>query len=114
MTFLQVKSLNRHHLWKKIPFPHDIPQLTLHCVIQAVVGTVAHPALMDLRFLLEPKKGVGEVFEWDSVPNITSGTLNSHLGPLGLTVYALINKQITVVLPQRRLFKGRILGHGGG
>lgn len=90
---------------KKIPFPLDTPQLTLPCVIQAVAGTVAHPALMDLHFPLEPKKGVGEVFEWNSVQNITSGTLNSHLGPLGLTVYALINKQITVIFPREGCLK---------
>lgn len=67
---------------------------------QAVVGTVAHPALMDLHFSLEPRKVVGEVFEWDCVQNITSETLHSHLGPRGLIVYASINKQITVAFPR--------------
>lgn len=72
---------------------------------QAVVGPVAHSALMDLHFPLEPGKGVGEVFEWDCVQNITSETLNSHLGPLGLIVYASINKQITVIFPREGYLK---------
>lgn len=103
VPFLLVESLNRHQFFfffmEKVPFPLGTPQLTFPCVIQAVVGTVAHPALMDLHFPLEPKKGVGEVFWWDCVHN-TNGTLNSHLGPLRLTVSALINKQITLIFPR--------------
>lgn len=79
-----------------MPFCLDTPQVTLSCVL----GTVAHPALMDLHFSLEPRRGVGEVFEWDCVQSITSEALNSHLGPLGLIVYASTNKQITVIFPR--------------
>lgn len=37
------------------------------------MGTVEHSALMDLDFPLEPKKGMGEVFEWDCVQSNTRG-----------------------------------------
>lgn len=69
------------------------------------MGTAAHPALMDLHFSLEPRKGVREVFKCDCVQNITSETLHSHLSPLGLIVYASINKQITVIFPREGYLK---------
>lgn len=91
-----------------MPFPLDTPQLTLSYVVQSsgCRRTVAHSSLMDLHFSLEPRKGVGEVFDWDCVQNITSETLHSHLGPLGLIVYASINKQITVIFPREGYLKG--------
>lgn len=70
------------------------------CRAQALVGTVAHSALMDLIFSLGHKKEMGEAFEWDCVQGNTRGAPNSRHGLPGLTECASRNKQITVTFPR--------------